>query len=132
MTIKLLVLSTAKNTNRCVDVMKLQAREELEVVLHLGDKTAHYKASSLSRMKASIGTRGHIMANRRFSGSAFDIFETDTTNASRDLFLDHLGRTSAQFRYKSHPLRTPQGLTQYYDIVADALAGEIRASGATH
>ena len=72
------------------------------------------------------------MANRRFSGSAFDIFDTGTTNVARDLFLDHLGRTSAQFRYKSHPLRTPESLNQYYETVADALAGEIRASGATH
>ena len=132
MTIKLLVLSTAKKTNRYLDVMKEQAGDSLDVVLHFGDKTAHYKASSISRMKATRGSQGHIMEDRTYSGAARDIIRSEDFYRSRDLFVEHLGRTTEEFKYKSHPLKAQTDLCNYYAIIADAMADEIRASGATH
>lgn len=132
MTIKLLVLSTAPNTNRILDVMKSEAAGALDVVLHFGDKTADFKASSLSRMTNARGTQGHLMDEGIYSGTAQGLIRSDAYFPMRDLFWEHLNRTADSAKYKSHPLKTPHDYVDYYHIVADSMAEKIRASGATH
>lgn len=132
MTMKLLVVSTAPNTDQILEVMQTQAGDDLDVVLHFGAKTAHYKASSLSRMKATTGTRGHLLDDRPYSGAARAVFDADQFYAARDLFLEHLHRTSEPYKYKSHPLSSHHDLHDYHAVLADAIADAITASGATH
>ncbi len=132
MTIKLLVLSTSKRTNRLLDVMKRQAGSEMQIALHIGDKYAHFKATSLSRMKTTTGTKGHLLHDRPYSGAARELIGSDDYHWSQDMFMEHLTRTSEIFKYKSHPLETHDDITSYYHVVSDAIADEIKKSGATH
>jgi len=132
MTIKLLVLSTSKKTNRFLEVMQEQAGDDLDIVLHFGDKNAHFKASSLSRMRATTGSRGHLFQNRNYAGAAKDIIGSAEYYQFRDMFQEHLNRTFESNKYKSHPLETQEEFQSYYHLVADAVADEIRKSGATH
>lgn len=132
MTIKLVVVSTAKNTNRILDEIKSLAGSDLEIVLHLGDKTAPYKASSLSRMLPTEGTDGHLMDDAPYSGAANDLIQHDDYFRQRDVFADHMNRTSESFKHKSHQLQNQQDYHDYHHILVDTLAQKIKASGATH
>jgi hypothetical protein len=132
MTIRLAVVSTAKNTNRILEQMQTQAGDALEVVFHLGDKTAPFKASSLSRMKASTGTEGHLFDNNSYSGAAEPLFRSPDYFKLRDVFADHMNRTSEAHKYKSHQLKDQQDFHDYYHAVCDAIARELVARRVTH
>lgn len=132
MTIKLAVVSTAKNTNAILEQIKALAGEDLEVVLHLGDKTAPYKASSLSRMLATEGTAGHLMEDSAYSGAARALIQHEDYFRQRDVFADHMNRTGESFKYKSHPLQNQQDFHDYHHVLVDRLAQKIKDSGATH
>lgn len=132
MTIKLLVISTAKNTNDILEDVQKIAGEDLEIVLHLGSKSAHYKASSMSRLLPTNGTRGHVMSDNQYSGLARELIQSDDYFRQRDVFSDHLNRTSEPFKYKSHPLKTQQDFHDYHHILVDTLAQKVKESGATH
>ncbi|MGR3837916.1 MAG: capsular polysaccharide export protein, LipB/KpsS family [Cognatishimia sp.] len=132
MTIKLAVISTAKNTTKALEDIKVLAGDALEIVLHLGDKNAPYKASSLSRLKASYGTDGHLMEDSTYSGAAKDFILSDEYFAQRDVFSDHMMRTAERFKHKSHPLQDQQDYHDYHHILVDTLAKKLKDSGATH
>jgi hypothetical protein len=132
MTIKLAVISTAKNNNKTLEELKALAGDELEVVFHLGDKTAPFKGSSLSRMKASYGTEGHLMENSTYTGAARDLIQDDDYFRQRDIFADHMLRTAENYKYKSHPLEDQQDYHDYHHILIDTLAQKLKESGATH
>lgn len=132
MTIKLAVVSTAKNTNKILEQIETLAGTELEVVFHLGDKTAPYKGSSLSRMNAVHGMDGHLMEGNTYSGAARELIQNDDYFRERDVFADHMNRTSERYKYKSHPLENQQDFHDYHHILVDTLANKIKESGATH
>lgn len=132
MTIRLAVVSTAKNTNRILEEIQRQAGDRLEVVFHLGDKTAPLKASSLSRMKATTGTEGHLMEDSHYSGAAEALVQSPDYFRLRDVFSDHMNRTSWSHKYKSHPLKDQQDFHDYYHVLCDALAAELVARRVSH
>lgn len=132
MTMRLAVVSTAKNTNRILEQMKAHAGDALEVVFHLGDKTAPFKASSLSRMKPTTGTEGHLMDGRTYAGAAEALIQSDSYFAKRDIFADHMNRTSERHKYKSHPLTDQQDFHDYYHVACDTIAAELLARDVTH
>ncbi len=132
MTIRLAVVSTAKNTNRILEQIKAQAGQSVEVVFQLGDKNAPFKASSLSRMKPSNGTEGHLLDGDSYSGAAEALFNKPDYFKLRDVFSDHLNRTSEAHKYKSHPLKDQQDYHDYYHVVCDVLARELIARRVTH
>lgn len=132
MTVKLLVVSTAKNTNRILARMQEIAGAGLEVVLHIGREDDDFKSTSISRMKLKTGTKGHIMDDRPYSGAARPLFQSPDYFRFRDVFSDHLNRRSERYHYRSHDLVSQQDFHDYYHVISDALADEIRASGATH
>lgn len=132
MNIKLVVVSTAKNTNKILDEIKSIAGDDLEVVLHLGDRTATFKGSSLSRMSTVQGTQGHIMENSTYSGAARDLIQNDNYFRERDVFTDHMNRTSERHKYLTHSLVDQQDFHDYHHILVDTLAQKIKECGATH
>ncbi|MGJ8624784.1 MAG: capsular polysaccharide export protein, LipB/KpsS family [Yoonia sp.] len=132
MTIRLAVVSTAKNTNRILEDMQRQAGDALDVVFHMGDKTAPFKASSLSRMLPTTGTDGHLMEGDSYSGAAEPLVQSDDYFRLRDVFSDHMNRTGASHKYKSHPLKDQQDFHDYYHVVCDRLAAELRTRDVTH
>jgi hypothetical protein len=131
-TIRLAVVSTAKNTNRILEQMQQQAGDAVEVVFHLGDKTAPFKASSLSRMLPTQGTEGHLFENDHYSGAAEALVQSDDYFQLRDVYSDHLNRTSGSHKYKTHSLRDQQDYHDYYHVVCDVIAKELIARKVTH
>lgn len=132
MTIRLAVVSTAKNTTKILARMQMQAGDSLKIVLHLGDKNAPFKASSLSRMKASTGTEGHLFDQNIYAGAAEPLFQSQDYFKLRDVFADHLNRTSDEHKHKSHRLRDLQDFHDYYHVLCDAFARELVTRRVTH
>lgn len=132
MTIRLAVVSTAKNTNRILEEMQQQAGDALKVVLNFGQETAHFKASSLNRMKLKYGTDGHLMGSGVHIGAAEPLFRSNDYFSLRDVFADHLNRSSWSHNYKSHFLLDQQDYFDYYHILCDRLAQELLDRKVTH
>ncbi|MDD7970646.1 hypothetical protein [Roseinatronobacter alkalisoli] len=132
MTIRLAVVSTTKDTDRVLQTMQEISGGAVKVVLHFGEKSAQFRASSMSRMKASMATDGHIMQDSTYSGAAEIAFRTDDYYRHRDEFTDHLTRNSAMFKQKSHPLETVDEYHSYFHVLYDTIAREMRDRGVTH
>ena len=80
MTLRLAVVSTAKNNNSILRNIQKLSDGEIEVVFHLGSKENQFKASSLSRMKATNGTEGHLFENQRWTGTSKALLESADFN----------------------------------------------------
>jgi hypothetical protein len=129
---RLMVVATAQNTKRIVNALEAQAAGRVEIALYLGDKNAPFKASSLSRMLPTRGTDGHLMENSRFSGAAEPLFQSADYLACRDTFVDHMTRMSDPFRYRAHALTSFADYHDYYHVLCDAIAYEIKARKIDH
>ena len=118
---RLAVVSTSGNTTAILEEMK-RKDPSLQVVLHLGDTSDDFKATTLSRMTARRGTRGHLMEGQRWTGAAHSIIESDDFAEKAEEFIDQLHRTSDTVAHKSHPLRTMADYADYFHILLDVMA----------
>ena len=90
MTVRLLAVSTAANTDAALHEAVRRAQGEVELVLHLGGGDADFKASAVSRMNLRRGRRGHLTEGTRWSGLAHGLFMQPDYDAQVDDFIDHL------------------------------------------
>lgn len=125
MTLRLAVVSTAKNTNNILKNIQKLSEGEIEVVFHLGSKENQFKASSLSRMKASSGTEGHLFKNQRWTGASIALLESADFNEQLEEFIDQAHRTSENVALKSHGLRSMADYSDYYHILSDVISNEL-------
>jgi Capsule polysaccharide biosynthesis protein len=132
MTIRLLAVSTAANTDAALQALLRQAGGEIELALHLGNSESDYKASAVSRMNLRRGKRGHLTEGTRYAGLAHALFMQDDYDALVDDFVDHLQRRAEPYAYLSHPLRGFHEYWDYFHVLADVIAQRIADSGATH
>lgn len=132
MTMRLMVLSTAKNTDSMLEAFKKIAGDDVEIALHIGDTTADFKASTLSRMNARHGTRGHLMEDTFYRGAARALEDRPDYLELRDEFEEHMMRTADSYRYKSHPLQWPHEFHDYYRILCDVIAARLIDAKITH
>jgi hypothetical protein len=132
MTIRLAVVSTARNTDRIVEEIRRSAGERVEVALHIGDVTSDLKASSVTRLNTRKGGQGHLFANQRWTGAGQVLRESPEFVDKMEEFIDHLHRRSDINSHKSHPLRTMQDYADYYHILADVIAEALIARNITH
>ena len=125
---KLFVVSTSANTDRILDQIKASG---MTVALHMGDVTADFKASALSRMTIRRGRLGHLMDGQRFTGAARALM-TDPNHAGlMEEFIDHMRRTGPLNTHRAHPLASMQEYFDYYHILADVMAERMIAAGVT-
>ncbi|MCC5992627.1 MAG: hypothetical protein JJT99_08895 [Rhodobacteraceae bacterium] len=132
MSIRLAVVSTTKDTDAVLRAMTRQSGDSVKVVLHFGEKTAQFRASSMSRMKASMGAEGHIMRDSPYDGGAEIAFRSDDYWRQRDEFVDHMTRNSAMFKHKSHPLEALDEYHSYFHVLYDTIARQMRERRVTH
>lgn len=132
MTIKLLCVSTAANTDAALHEAVRLAGGEIELVLHLGSAEADFKASAVSRMNLRRGRRGHFTEGTRHAGLAHSLFMQPGYEAQVDDFIDHLHRRAEPYAHLPHPLRSFHEYWDYHHILADVMAQRIADSGATH
>ncbi|UWQ22020.1 hypothetical protein [Jannaschia sp. W003] len=127
---RLLVVSTAKNTDAILEHLKREP--DVEVALHIGHVTADIKASALTRMNTREGGRGHLMRDARYTGAARALIESPQVAREMEMFADHLHRRAPMNSYKAHPLRSMQDYTDYFHILADAMAERLRSERIDH
>ncbi|MBQ0932852.1 capsular polysaccharide export protein, LipB/KpsS family [Ideonella alba] len=132
MTIRLLAVSTAANTDAALQELLRQAGPEVELVLHLGNTESDYKASAVSRMNLRRGRRGHLTQDTRFTGLAHALFMQEDYEERVDEFIDHLHRRAEPFAHLPHPLHGFHEYWDYFHVLADVFAQRIAESGATH
>lgn len=131
-TVRLLAVSTAKNTDAALQALLRQAAGRIDLVLHLGSTDADYKASTVSRMNLRRGKRGHITEGLRFSGQAHALFMQPGYDTQVDDFIDHLHRRAEPHAHLPHKLSGFHAYWDYHHILADVIAQRITDSGATH
>lgn len=132
MAIRLLAVSTAKNTDAILAALAARDPARLTVALHLGDTVADYKASALSRVNGRKGRKGHLLDDDRFRGGALGMLESPDHAARLEEFIDQMHRAGPGNALRSHPLRTMPEFTDYHAILSDVIARHIAAAGITH
>lgn len=133
MAIRLLCISTAKNTNAILDVIKEKMGDEIEFLLHLGDISADIKASSMTRMNMRVAKGNkHIMADQKYTGLFHSIAHQEEFERDASEFIDHMHRLDDKFRYKSHNLSSLQDYMDYYHILFDVLSAKMIENKITH
>ena len=132
MTVRLLAVSTAANTDAALHEAVRRAQGEVELVLHLGGGDADFKASAVSRMNLRRGRRGHLTEGTRWSGLAHGLFMQPDYDAQVDDFIDHLHRRAEPHAHLPHRLQDFHAYWDYHHILADVIAQRIAESGATH
>ncbi len=129
---RLAVVSTSDNTNEIVDVLKGLGDGAFEIALHIGKAQNDFKGSSLSRLNAKKGRKGHPFSEQRWSGAAVSLFEHPDFLEKLEEFVDHLHRRSEINAYNSHPLRTMQDYSDYFHILADVIGQELLERRISH
>ncbi len=125
MTLRLAVVSTAKNTDSILKKIQSLSDGEIEIVFHLGDKKNQFKASALSRMNRRNGTEGHLFQNQRWTGASVALLESADFTEQLEEFIDQAHRTAENVAFKSHSLRSMADYSDYYHILSDVIANEL-------
>jgi len=133
MGIKLLCVSTAKNTNVILEHIMKKLEDDVEFFLHVGRANSDIKASSIIRMNNGKNkSKEHVMAGQVYQG----VFHTlaDYTGIEKDMseFIDHLHRRDDKFQYRSHNLSHMQDYVDYYHILFDVMTAKIIENKITH
>ena len=131
MTIRLLCVSTADNTDRILDAL-VESSDDIDLRLHFGNDMADFKASSLSRMDTKKGKRGHLMRDKRYAGDNYELLSSPVFRESMERTVDQLFRYSEGYRYRSHNLKNLQDYLDYFYILSDTLAQQIKEEKITH
>lgn len=129
---RLLCVSTAKNTDKILDEIRALENEDFSVVLHLGSKDADFKASAVSRLNQGVGLKGHLMENHKYSGAAAALMASPDFERHLEEFVDHLHRNGEINAFKSHPIRSMQDYFDYYHILTDTIAAMLIEKQVTH
>ncbi|MDD7970635.1 hypothetical protein [Roseinatronobacter alkalisoli] len=132
MTIRLFCVATSKSNSPIIAQMLAQAGDRLEMALHLGGTDAQFKGTSLSRMNRRRGSIGHLMDRDRYRGAAQALFQHPGYLQEMEEFIAHLERRSENNDLRPHRIHAMQEYADYFHILADAMAAQIRDSGATH
>lgn len=131
MTVRLLCVSTANNTDRILEAL-VEKYDDVDLRLHYGNEMADFKASSLSRMDTRKGLRGHAMRQRSYAGENYELLASPHFRESMERTVDQLFRYSDGYRYRSHNLKNLQDYLDYFYILSDVLAQQIKEEKITH
>jgi hypothetical protein len=108
-------------------------KDEVEFLLHVGDKDSDLKASSVTRMTRTKALgKSHIMQGQKFNGLLHSVVTRDDFEKDISIFIDHLHRRDEKFCYKSHNLASMQDYLDYYYILFDVMAEKIIENNITH
>jgi hypothetical protein len=119
---RLSVVATARNLEDITTALASQAGDGISRLVTFGSRAADYKASSLLRMTAAQGQRGHIMEGDRFTGCGLALTQSKWFELSLLEAMDTLQRGSEGHVYRSHELQSPSDYVNYVCIIADRIA----------
>ena len=131
MSIRLLCVSTADNTDKILEAL-IKNSDDIDLRLHFGNDMADFKASSLSRMDTRKGRRGHLMRDQYYAGENYELLSSSVFRQSMERTVDQLFRYSDGYRYRSHNLKNLQDYLDYFYILSDMLAQQIKEEKITH
>lgn len=132
MTINLLTVSTAKETDLILRSLLKQAGPLIGNHVHLGNSDADFKASSLSRINAKRGRKGHLFARDCYTGAVTDLVRTPDFESELALFVEELYRRGEGAAYDHNRLITLHDYKDYFHILADRAAALLRENDITH
>lgn len=123
---RLLAVAPSENMVQIVAALRGLAGDRIDHLVTFGDRSADYKASSLLRMTGAAGTRGHVMAEDRYTGAARALTRDAAFPALLLEAMDTLQRGSEGHNYRPHALRHPSDYLNYTCLAADRLAAILR------
>ena len=127
-----LIVHVPRDAKPIMRLLQEYAKDDLEIVLSLGDKDADIKASSLSKMSRQRGKSGHLMFGTEFTGMRHSVISNPNYFEDMERFVDHLQRAGPAYSYKPHNLQNLQDYIDYYHILLDVVADRIIECRATH
>jgi len=131
-TINLLTVSTAKETDVILHALLEQAGAQIGNHVHLGGSNADFKASSLSRINAKRGRKGHLFEQDIYTGAVSDLLYASDFESDLALFIEELYRRGESAAYDSNRLVTLHDYKDYFHILADRAADLLRENQITH
>jgi hypothetical protein len=131
---KLLCVSTSKNTDSILKKIVEFSKGAVQVGLHVGSKDSDLKASSFSRMITKVTKKNPqtLIQNSKFSGDAHLLFDCPDFDENFSLFMDHLNRGSDHAKFKSHQLKSIYDYLDYYHILHDFFVDMVHDKKITH
>ncbi len=132
MVIKLACDGRGRSRKAILDRVIELAGEDVELVLHFGDRDSDYHAPCYQRMEVRRGKRGHLMEQGGYRGANIDLIASEEFDRLVAQAIDQLHRNDRNYRYRAHNLSNLQDYLDYYHILSDAIATELVRSGATH
>jgi len=131
MSIRLLCVSTADNTDKILQAL-VESSDDIDLRLHFGNEMADFKASSLSRMDTRKGQRGHLIRDQHYAGDNYELLSSPVFRESMERTVDQLFRYSDGYRYRSHNLKNLQDYLDYFYVLSDMLAQQVKEEKITH
>ena len=122
MTLRILAVSTSKNTSKILKELEEIGQKYLSVELHIGNTEDDIKASALTRMNGKRGRLPHLFKEHRFTNSALSLMKSKDFHTNAEQFIEQLHRRSEVNSYKSHKILTLGDYSDYYHILSDTIA----------
>lgn len=132
MTIRFICDARGRFRKALLDATLARAGGALELALHFGDRDGDFHGACLHRMEVRNGRLGHLMDRPGMPAPDLAFLASPGFQAMVETGVDQMHRMDAAYRYRSHDLHNLQDYLDYYHILADAMAREIEASGASH
>jgi hypothetical protein len=132
MTMRLVVDGRGPLRRAILDRMVAAAGGRVEVATLYDDRTGDFHAPCLHRMEVRNGKRGHLMAQHLGRGANLPLIASPDFARIAEQAVDQMHRMAPTYRYRSHHMVNLQDYLDYFHILADAMAQEMTASGATH
>lgn len=132
MTIRLIVDGRGPLRHQILSQLVARSEGAIEMAVHFGDREADFHAACLSRVEVRHGNKGHLIQQHQSSGAAMPLLAAPDYFLMLEQGVEQLQRNSSNYRYRAHNLTHLQDYLDYYHILADAYAQEIKANGATH
>jgi len=131
---RLLCVSTSKNTDAILEKVVDLSGGEIELALHIGSKEADVKASSFSRM-VPRGTKKNAknpMIDSKFYGKAHELMFAAGYEENLATFIDHLNRDGEGAKFRSHNLSNVHDYLDYYHVLIDLFFQMVVEKKITH
>jgi hypothetical protein len=132
MKMRLLCVSTSKNTDAILEKLIDLAEGSITLALHVGDIQSDIKASSMTRMNTRKVRGVHLMNGQQYSAASLALIQQPEFFRNLTEFIDHLYRRDGYYSYKSHNLRTIHDYIDYYHILFDVIAQKIKQHDISH
>lgn len=130
--IRLLADARGAFRTRLLRQLLADAPGQIDLALHIGDRDSDFHGACLQRLEVRMGRKGHLLHGRQGTGAQLPLLAQPDFHQLLETAVDQMQRNASFYRYRAHNIVNLQDYLDYYHLLANAFAQEIKDSGATH